>query len=314
MLCTKPRSGFTLIELLVVIAIIVILIGLLMPAVQKVRDTAGRVKCANNLKQTGLAMLKYHHTYGSFPRGVTMGRPYDYWSWMAMLLPYVEQDNVARTADAWARNPAGYHYWPWGDYWDGFRTAQPNPALSMVLPTWKCPADSREDYATNVQGQVGSTHRLTVAFTGYLGVAGVEGGFGRDQSGVLIALQQFKIADIKDGTSNTLMVGERPPSQDLIFGWWFAGAGYDNSGTGDVVLGVRDTAYARQHGCPPARYAAFQPGKVNDNCDQVHFWSLHTGGANFVLADGAVRFINYSADSIMPALATRAGGEPVGAF
>jgi prepilin-type processing-associated H-X9-DG protein len=124
------------------------------------------------------------------------------------------------------------------------------------------------------------------------------------------------ITDIQDGTSNTLMVGERPPSSDLILGWWFAGAGWNAAGTGDVILGVRDYQDPAVSGydgstapaCPVGPYH-FGPGRVDNPCDTFHFWSFHTGGGNFVMGDGSVRFINYSADDLMPALSTRANGE-----
>src|SRR6266849_93922 len=109
MLCPRRRSGFTLIELLVVIAIIAVLIGLLLPAVQKVRDAANRIKCANHMHQQGLALHMYHNDNLRFPMGVQNNGvtyintgdfspanvwPYHYWSWMAQILPYVEQDNL----------------------------------------------------------------------------------------------------------------------------------------------------------------------------------------------------------------------------
>jgi prepilin-type processing-associated H-X9-DG protein len=122
------------------------------------------------------------------------------------------------------------------------------------------------------------------------------------------------MADITDGTSNTLLVGERMPSRDLEYGWWFAGAGYDNSGTGDVVLGARDVGYASDMGClPTSQWVGLRPGRTDVTCDQVHFWSLHSGGANFLFADGSTHFLSYAADSVLTALASRNGAEAVGA-
>ncbi len=117
---------------------------------------------------------------------------------------------------------------------------------------------------------------------------------------------------ITDGTSNTILVGERPPSVDLIYGWWFAGAGWDGSGVGDVVLGAREYGYASAMGCSAA-YVGLQPGTIQNPCDQVHFWSMHTSGANFLMADGSARFVKYGGNTILPQMATIAGGEAVDA-
>jgi type II secretory pathway pseudopilin PulG len=305
----------------VVIAIIAILIGLLLPAVQKVRDAAARTQCQNNLKQIGLALHNYHGTYGTFPAGIAYAYPYYYWSWMAQMMPFYEQDNLWKQADAWARsgNPKGYPYtwWPWGDFWDSPQTPA-NPALGVTLKSLICPSDTREGTLLSGTG-AGIYSGSSVAFTGYLGNAGSGGSPGGnagpfngvlDFNGGTRKAMQFKFGDITDGTSNTLMVGERPPSQDLQYGWWFAGAGWDGSGVGDVLMEARALGYADSLGCPRS-LVGFRAGIVSNPCDQVHYWSLHTAGGNFLRADGSVKFYTYQMDSILPQLSTKDGGEVV---
>jgi prepilin-type N-terminal cleavage/methylation domain-containing protein/prepilin-type processing-associated H-X9-DG protein len=309
----KSRAAFTLIELLVVIAIIAILIGLLLPAVQKVRDAAARLQCQNNLKQMGLAFHNFHDTTGGLPQGVQYNYPYYYWSWMAQLLPYEEQNDLYNQADQWARTgPGNYPSWPWGDFWRNPETSPPNPALSQQLKIWRCPADSRPLVFHDVADwPYMKPSGADVAFTSYLGVSGISGDFRNQPSnGILYWRSSTRLLQITDGASNTILVGERPPSLDLEYGWWFAGAGWDGSGVGDVVLGAREYGYAAAKGCPASK-VGLQPGNVNNPCDQVHFWSMHATGANFLMADGSARLVQYSGNSILPQISTRNGGEVV---
>jgi prepilin-type N-terminal cleavage/methylation domain-containing protein/prepilin-type processing-associated H-X9-DG protein len=370
------RSGFTLIELLVVIAIIGVLISLLLPAVQKVREAANRTQCLNNCKQMGLALHNYHDTFKRFPPSLDTGlRPYaaapnngwnPYWSWLAQILPFIEQDNLWNQAVTWAKqdpltaNPAtwnhSYYWWPWGDFWNNFATTQtPNPALGTPVKTYLCPSEPRNLGAEPVQ--FGTPTLVPVAFTEYLGVDGINGDFGAsngatDPSGLApepplwngmmvwsnsTTKRKVNFASIVDGSSNTLMIGERPPSVDLESGWWFAGAGYDGSGVGDVTMGAREFRYAENlvptgssagtygGGNCPITKTGFQPGSINDTCDQVHFWSWHPSGANWTFGDGSARFIAYTIDTVtLPAtagapmpqttftqLVTRNGGEVI---
>ncbi len=315
----RPRHAFTLIELLVVIAIIAILIGLLLPAVQKVREAASRMKCSNNMKQMGLALHNYHDTKGAFPSGVqnpnerpagtSPNQGYQpYWSWMALMMPYYEQDNLYKQGDTWAHGTSSaFQYWPWGGFWLSPQSPA-NPALGVTVKTLICPSDGRQDLLLPGPQWGGNGN---VAFAGYLGVSGIASENTNTASkGILYRTSTTRMTDITDGTSNTMMAGERPPSADLQYGWWFAGSGYDGNGTGDVVLGAREYNYAASLGCPASK-VGFQPGNVNTTCDQAHYWSLHSGGGNFLMGDGSVRFWTYPANAVLSELMTRSGGEVI---
>jgi prepilin-type N-terminal cleavage/methylation domain-containing protein/prepilin-type processing-associated H-X9-DG protein len=288
------RRALSLLELLVVIAIVAVLAGLVLPAVHRVRDAAYRVECGNHLRQIGLALHNYHDLQRALPPGMRH-RPdqYPFLAWSARLLPYLEQPA------AWTLTQQDYAS---GRNFDG---EPPHRGLSTIMPIFLCPADGRTD--TVVQPE-----NIAAAFTFFLGVEGTRPG---RNDGVLFANSDIRFHDITDGTSVTLMVGERPPAPDetgnFRYGWWYAGAGQRMSGSVDFLLGVRETnRNFRTPTCPRGPYF-FSPGDIENPCDMFHFWSRHLGGAHFLFCDGSVRFLAYSADPVMPALATRAGGEAV---
>jgi len=286
------RPAFTLVEMLVVIGIIGVLVALLLPAVQKVREAANRLSCQNNLKQIGLALHHYHDAQGAFPPGVSHGGPTDPYpdlGWEGRLLPYIEQDAL------WAQAQQAFQQDR--QFWDN----PPHMGFGTVVRLYACPSDPR---VLSVQTAKVIFH---VGLTSYLGVEGTD--LNR-RDGVLFLNSRIRLADITDGTSRTLLVGERPPSADFWFGWWYGGSGQSGTGSGDMVLGVRERNVMNPGpgGCPAGPYS-FTSGRFDGPCDQFHFWSPHPGGANFLFADGSVHFLDYSADSVLPALATRAGGE-----
>ncbi len=320
---TMFRRAFTLIELLVVIAIIAILIGLLLPAVQKVREAAGRTQCLNNMHQVGVALHNFHNDKDRLPIGmisdigqpnVKLKRPpsypsnkfQPYWPWFVFILPHLEKGDVFSKY-------INFTQWPWWqgtNYMGTVQTIQ-GPAVSthngIPMKAFQCPWDARSEYTGRDPNSAGG---MAVALTGYLGVMGTNQ-FAQD--GFFAPNRAAPFSECSDGLSNTIIVGEKPPTFDLIYGWWYAGAGASSSigqvGTSDVVLGA-----AERHPSPSSPPAVYQPGKLQDptNIYQFNFWSTHPNGAVFLMGDGSSRFITYSVGkSILPALSTIKGGEPV---
>lgn len=283
------RRGFTLVELLVVIAIIALLVGLTLPVVQWVRAAAGRTACGDRLRQLGPAFHNHHSAYHVLPPGVSLkddAGAYPYLNWETRLLPYLEHDAL------WHQSQEAYRLRR-----DDF-TADPHP-IAVPVASFACPADphAREPR---------EWRRKLYAFSSYLGVSGTRH---KRYDGVLYIDSRTKLTDITDGTSQTLLAGERPGTANAFHGWWYAGVGQNDDGSAESVLstGERPSSF-RFDGCPttPAR---FGPGKLDDQCAGLHFWSLHPGGAHFLFADGGVRFVSYAAADLLPPLATRAGGE-----
>lgn len=293
------RSAFALVEVLVVLAIIGILLGLLLPAVQQIRATAARTSCLNNLKQIGLALHNYHDRHNRLPPSppknpgvdpILSHDPNDWVSWMALILPEIDQEGL------WKSTEAAFLV-------STFPTQNPpHVANTVVIKTYACPSDGR--LSSVLLGPTG----IEAAYTSYIGVSG-----GRANDGVLRVTPEpgIRFRDITDGTSVTLMVGERPPPETLQAGRWYLNnrRGLNDPPRGpDMSMPVEGPVIVGDPCIPPFR---FGPGRLNNPCDRLHFWSLHPGGANFVFADGAARFISYSSQPIMIPLATRSGGEPV---
>ena len=320
---SRSRRGFTLIELLVVIAIIAILIGLLLPAVQKVREAAARMKCANNLKQIGLAIHNYHDTYQYI---VPIHEVYYKGGWLVQILPYIEQNNLYQQIQAIPgaqsqASDASSHQDP--TYQTGGMDMV--PYCNAIVSTYQCPSDPRAPESRI--GNAGSTvtiggdspHSTTdyVAVYGYSYQDPYDSAARRGMMWVptfnpVNSVPHSSFVSVGDGLSNTLMVGERPPAAGLDWGWWTAGRR-------DVLEGTYNySAYEStdQNGnaCPGGPYLFSAPvGGANNPCNTNHFYSFHTGGSNWVLGDGSVRFINYSAASVVVLMSTANGGEIIDA-
>ncbi len=287
------RSGLTLIELLVVIGIIAILIGLLLPAIQSVRSAASRIQCQNNLKQLSLAAHSSASVTGVLPPGVSYREgkdPFPFMGWHTRLLPYLEQDAL------WIQAVTAFQ----ADR--DFLNTPPHTGQTVSVQMFGCPMDARTHSPQTLQSG------MVRSLTSYLGVGGSTA---TRFDGCLYLDSAVRLTDITDGTSNTVLIGERPPSADMIFGWWYAGWGQDKDGDGDMLLSANSKKRSDRYPKCPAGPYNFGPGKIINNCDVFHFWSLHPGGANFAFADGSVHFLRYSVADILPALATRAGGETV---
>jgi prepilin-type N-terminal cleavage/methylation domain-containing protein len=308
------RRGFTLIELLVVIAIIAILIGLLLPAVQKVREAAAKTQCSNNLKQIGIAMNNYHDQNKHFPTALS-ATGWSLWvavppstpgynsqgttnTWMGLINPYIEQNFTTGGLDVkMFQCPSDPRYaQQWG-------TGSGNGFNDQWGMTW---------YA--------ATHSTDTSFPGTYGTNGTDDGVVSTYPGANTSQSLFpgyRVTDIIDGTSNTIMVAERPPTSDLYWGWW------DYPSCCDALTPARRTSSFWGGGCaaPWPNYGAFTV-PYND-CSFDSPWSNHPSGALMLRADGSVSMLAYAIGNtivqrptggtytLIQAMCTRAGRETI---
>jgi len=297
----RISAGFTLVELLVVITIIGILIALLLPAVQAAREAARRMQCGNNFKQVGLALHNYHTAKGCFPPGMLNwgNGPYGWWSWSAYLLPYVEQQGVY---DMITFDDTGY-CGPDGSMSSNRRSC------AAVIRAYVCPSDPQAGelvYAWSGSPSNGPDPQDNCALTNMCGVSdsvlwvdspswGNPKKYPSDVDGVFGLNGCCTIADIRDGTSNTLMVGE------------VAGKG---PGTRRGDMWVSWNLLSTQDGIngpftvPGGTYPPDNQGWLR----YTGFASFHPGGCNFAMADGSVSFLSQNiVDAVRKALTTRDG-------
>lgn len=310
------RRGFTLIELLVVIAIIAILIALLLPAVQQAREAARRTQCKNNLKQWGLALHNYHDTFNTFPMG-SMGlnalagvRPTgNNLSWHVRVLPYLEQANL-------------YGQFDFNVIYNVSATSPSQQRFDALF----CPSGKTRNHQPSTITDGWTTH--------YYGVAGAKDAaeptrkfemqnnasprpfFDTNHgqmaiTGVLYRNSKIGIRDITDGTTNTIVVGE------------ISGSPFDDTTNNPHRAWIQGASNANDdfasYSCKNVRWgigqARYTSGNVNYLFNDQRFGSNHTGGCQFLLGDGAVRFISENIDfNTYQAIATRGQGEVVGEF
>lgn len=346
---TRPRSAFTLIELLVVIAIIAILIGLLLPAVQKVRESASRMKCENNLKQLGLASHNYHDSYHNFPYGkgksyqgspLVPGVPvYPRWSEMALLLPFMEQGNLFNSID--------FNYPPETPGMGGvvnFMPAYQNPgrqnasASRSIVSIFLCSSDPAQEPPDwpgqcNYLGNMGTTYMCDVSEKAPSTLDPTA-----QADGIFYYLSSVRLTDVTDGTSNTALFSEK-----------LRGQGNPNPRTDMFVMPAASSmaqAYSQCEGinpttatpltskqgyswvmgemcCTTYNHVALPntntcastgfPGGMQNMAMVVPPSSWHTNGINLLLCDGSVHFVSNGISlPTWRALGSRNGGEVLG--
>ncbi len=324
----RNRRGFTLIELLVVIAIIAVLIALLLPAVQQAREAARRSSCQNNLKHLGLAMHNYHDVnkrlplnYGRAPFDLNNGK---YVSWMVMILPYIDQTPLYNSIDfnfALANDPR-----QGGQPTTVYPQPSNNWVANQVVPVFKCPT---EESPEKMDGRANATGGAIYGVNSYKACAGANWAWGihvvstgvhattkngvssngLDQGNGIInrsynsGRYNNSLADVKDGTSNSFAIGEAVPAWCTHSWWWSF-----NGVTATVAVPLNQRAVCQNTGNLSADLVACRGDWPNN----YSFMSQHSGGGQFTMADGSVRFISQNIDlATYRSLGTIGAGEVV---
>ena len=269
------KRGLTVVELLVVVSILGVLISLLLPAVQMARDAARRISCSNNEKQLALSLHAHEAAFGLLPPTVSSERYNSLLYWQARSLEFLErQDVLDRVRE---QISAGINIYN-------------NQSRRVTVPSLQCASNPDQGYLVNCD--IGFLY----AFTDYCGVAGAnidDGIFPLNLEG-----SGTRFREITNGLSNTLLFGERPPSDgDHGFGAWTGGQ--NSYGASTYLLGSAsnfDTYSFFRAECQNVANLSFGQGKRGGRCDWTHHWSFHAGGANFAKADGSVSFLSYGID------------------
>lgn len=303
------RRGFTLIELLVVIAIIAVLIGLLVPAVQKVRHAAARAQCQNNLKQVALAIHTFENTRKELPPAI-MGSH----NWVPYVLPYLDEANRMKAYDFSV------------GWWQGTnRVIVIEPLRILQCPAAPLPDRIQDKPETTPPNKTGAVTDYFPPMGVHLDInlslpASQQFATGSDLRGVLVSGQTSRMAHLMDGASTSILIGECGGREDVWRGRVMTPVNFTSS----PKVRARGGAWATTDnpyliGQRNAWDPAFGPipgqVRINNSNEWGHcFYSFHDGGANFAFADGSVRFLSESTELwTLGALVTRAGGEPASA-
>lgn len=326
--CRKQGArGFTLIELLVVIAIIAILIALLLPAVQQAREAARRSQCKNNLKQMGLALHNYHDVYSTFPIGAQT--PYYRPNWRASILPYIDQAPLYAQLTQTPEPTRGYAAGN-GNTAAGWQ--EENQALNrQFITVYKCPSSVAEDFNVSTSpvtnngtpspnASLGNEVAMTMDYVGisgsYSGVAPFNQNCGTViyngyacNNGLMRVGAVARMRDAKDGSSNTIIIGEQSGlinNRDYRANYYGGWAGY--SSINSWGTGVRTIRYSPNPATPP-------PGGDQTYNSNGPLTSEHVGGVQVLLADGSVRFMSDNLDiNTLLRLGSAKDGQVIGEF